>query len=91
VEDRQRLGDLEIDLMMGKAHKSTLVVITDRATLLTALDKVTTRKAQVIEDCIERRLACIPTSFIKTITVDNDKGLIKFFFLTPILSFNSLK
>ncbi|CAN5343523.1 hypothetical protein BH23BAC3_BH23BAC3_30800 [soil metagenome] len=40
VEERQRLGDIEIDLMMGKAHKSVLLVITDLATLLTHMSKV---------------------------------------------------
>ena len=33
VDKRIRLGDLEADFMMGKAHKSALLVITDRATL----------------------------------------------------------
>jgi len=41
VDERSRLGDLEIDLMVGKAHKSALVVIIDRATLLTRLKTVT--------------------------------------------------
>lgn len=41
VEERSRLGDIEVDLMMGKAHKLALLVLTDRATLLTALEKVT--------------------------------------------------
>ncbi|MDZ7692464.1 MAG: IS30 family transposase [Balneolaceae bacterium] len=46
VEKRERLGDIEVDLMMGKAHKSALLVLTDRTTLLTALEKVTSRKAE---------------------------------------------
>ncbi|MDZ7693183.1 MAG: hypothetical protein U5K69_19025 [Balneolaceae bacterium] len=37
VEQRDRLGDIEVDLMMGKAHKSALLVLTDRTTLLTKL------------------------------------------------------
>ena len=65
VDKRIRLGDLEADFMMGKAHKSALLVITDRATLLTRLKKVDSRK---------QMLARVPKSFIKTLTVDNDKG-----------------
>jgi Transposase and inactivated derivatives, IS30 family len=65
VDKRTRLGDLEADFMMGKAHKSALLVITDRSTLLTRLTKVDTRK---------QMLSRIPKSFIKTLTVDNDKG-----------------
>jgi len=65
VDKRIRLGDLEADFIMGKAHKSAQLVITDRATLITRLKKVDTRK---------QMLARIPKSFIKTLTVDNDKG-----------------
>lgn len=74
VEERSRLGDIEVDLMMGKAHKSALLVLTDRATLLTALQKVTSRKAEGIADRITGRLSQIPSAFIKTLTFDNDKA-----------------
>ena len=74
VEKRSRLGDIEVDLMMGKAHKSALLVLTDRATLLTALEKVTSRKAEGIADRITQRLGRIPPAFIKTLTFDNDKA-----------------
>lgn len=59
---------------MGKAHKSALLVLTDRATLLTALQKVTSRKAEGIADRITQRLGRIPSAFIKTLTFDNDKA-----------------
>lgn len=74
VEERIRLGDLEGDFMVGKAHKSALLVITDRATLLTRLKKVTSRQADITETAIEQMLARLPKSFIKTLTLDNDKG-----------------
>jgi IS30 family transposase len=74
VEKRSRLGDIEVDLMMGKAHKSALLVLTDRTTLLTALEKVTSRKAEGIANRITQRLDRIPSSFIKTLTFDNDKA-----------------
>lgn len=74
VEERERLGDIEVDLMMGKAHKSALLVLTDRATLLTALEKVTSRKAEGMADRITQRLSQIPSPFIKTLTFDNDKA-----------------
>lgn len=74
VEQRSRLGDVEIDLMVGKAHKSALVVITDRSTLLTTLKKITTRHAEHTEKAIIDSLARIPKAFIKTVTVDNDKA-----------------
>lgn len=74
VGDRTRLGDLEIDLMMGKAHKSALLVITDRTTLLTRMTKITSRHADQTETAILQSLARIPQAFIKTITLDNDKA-----------------
>lgn len=74
VEKRERLGDIEVDLMMGIAHKSALLVLTDRATLLTILEKVTSRKAEQIADRITQRLGRIPSAFIKTLTFDNDKA-----------------
>jgi len=73
VDKRERLGDIEVDLMMGKAHKSALLVLTDRATLLTALEKVTSRNAKGIADRINQRLGRIPPAFIKTLTFDNHK------------------
>lgn len=74
VDERTRLGDLEGDFMLGKAHKSALLVITDRATLLTRLKKVTSRQADHTEAAIEQMLARVPKAFIKTLTLDNDKG-----------------
>ena len=74
VEQRNRLGDLECDFMIGKAHQSALLVLTDRATLLTRLKKVTSRQAEHTEAAIEQMLGRVPKAFIKTLTVDNDKG-----------------
>jgi IS30 family transposase len=61
-------------MMVGKAHKSALLVITDRATLLTRLKRVTSRQADHTEAAIEQMLARIPKAFIKTLTLDNDKA-----------------
>jgi len=74
VGERTRLGDLEADFMVGKAHKSALLVITDRATLLTRLKKVDSREAGHTEKAIEHMLQRVPKAFIKTLTLDNDKG-----------------
>ena len=60
--------------MMGKAHKFILMVITDRATLLTRLKKVQTHQADHTEAVFEQVLARVPKASIKTLTIDNDKG-----------------
>lgn len=77
VEQRSRLGDIEVDLMVGKNHKSALLVLTDRATLLTKLKKVTSRKADPVATHITDQLSGIPSEFIKTLTFDNDKAFAK--------------
>ena len=74
VGERTRLGDLEADFMVGKAHKSALLVITDRATLLTRLKKVTSRQADLTGQAFEQMLSRVPKAFIKTLTLDDDKA-----------------
>lgn len=73
VDQRTRIGDIEIDLMMGKNHKSALLVMTDRSTLLTALEKLSGKDAKQVEESIINRLGRINTSWIKTLTFDNGK------------------
>jgi len=77
VEERSRLGDIEVDLMVGKNHKSALLVLTDRTTLLTKLKKVPSRKADPMATHITSQLDHIPSGFIKTLTFDNDKAFAK--------------
>jgi len=60
--------------MVGKANKSALVVIIDRATLLTWLKKITRRYADSAELAIEQYLTRVPKAFIKTVTVYKDKA-----------------
>lgn len=74
VEQRQRIGDIEVDLMMGKNHQSALLVLVDRATLITTLEKLEGKNADVIEQKITRRIERIGASFFKSITFDNDKA-----------------
>lgn len=69
VEQRKRFGDLEVDLIMGKAHKSALLVMVDRATLKTTIDKLTGKNPAFIATKIIERLIDLP---IKTLTFDND-------------------
>ncbi len=69
VEHRKRFGDLEVDLIMGKAHKSALLVTVDRATLKTTIDKLVGKNPKVIASKIIERFSELP---IKTITFDND-------------------
>src|SRR5699024_12519801 len=49
VEDKKRVGDLEIDLVIGKDHKGALLTINDRATGLLFMGKVETKESIEIE------------------------------------------
>lgn len=73
VEKRKRLGDLEVDLMIGKNHQGALLTIIDRATLFTCICKVENRESHTILKTGIKMLKKMPFD-IKTITFDNDKA-----------------
>lgn len=72
VDKKQRFGDLEIDLVIGKNHKGALLTINDRTTGLLKMAYVNSKEAKQIElKTIELLEPWIP--FIHTITSDNGK------------------
>ena len=73
VDLRKRVGDIEVDLMMGKNHKSALLVMTDRATLVTMLEKLNGKDAEQVYQKMRKRLSNFSSSWVKTITFDNGK------------------
>jgi|TARA_B110000914_G_scaffold208470_1_gene205967 IS30 family transposase len=72
VEKRERFGDLEVDLIIGKNHKQAILTINDRASGMLKMKKVKSKNAdevtQAINDVLEE---WIP--YIQTITADNGK------------------
>lgn len=73
VAHRQRLGDLEVDLMLGKNHKGAILVVTDRASLFTRLKKLATKESEEVLNNIREILTTLPCE-AKTLTFDNDKA-----------------
>lgn len=72
VDKKRRLGDLEIDLVIGKNHKGALLTINDRVSGMLFMDKIDSKEASVIEaKTIELLQDWKP--LIKTITSDNGK------------------
>lgn len=71
VEKRQRIGDVEVDLMMGKNHQPGLLVITDRASLKTSLVKISTKASKPIAKSIILKMKPCK-QWLKTMTYDND-------------------
>ncbi len=95
VDRRKRLGDMEVDLIIGKNHQGGLLVILDRATLMTTIDKIDSKKPQHIKKLILKRMK--NNKHLKTMTFDNDQAFglhqeiakelnIKTFFTRPYTS-----
>ena len=57
VEKRNRIGDIEVDLMMGKNHQGALLVIIDRATFRTQLKLLLSKKTKVVHQDMNQRLS----------------------------------
>lgn len=72
VERRKRYGDIEVDLIMGKNHKSVLLVTVDRATLMTTIDKLSSKNSDSITKKLIQRMSSFPN--VKTMTFDNDQA-----------------
>lgn len=72
VEEKTRLGDLEIDTIVGKNHKGAMVTINDRVSGVVFIRKVDKREAvNVIKATIN---ALYPIKeLLNTITADNGK------------------
>ena len=72
VEERQRCGDLEVDLIIGKNHKQAILTINDRASGMLKMTNIPSKKAKVVCHAIIDQLQPWKP-FIKTITSDNGK------------------
>jgi len=72
VERRKRLGDLEVDLMIGTMHRSAILVSLDRSTLKVKLRKLKSKESPHVKKILVKAYKNEP--WIKTITFDNDSA-----------------
>jgi len=72
VEEKIRLGDWEVDTIIGASHKGVMVSIVERRSKLTKLVKVFNKTAEEVSRAIINQLTPIK-SFVHTITADNGK------------------
>jgi IS30 family transposase len=72
VAYRKRIGDLEVDLMLGKNHKSALLVTLDRATLRVKMKKILSKSPRDVNRAFKTLYQ--NSSTIRTITFDNDQA-----------------
>lgn len=72
VDRRERLGDLEVDLMIGKGHQGALLTINDRVSGLLILERLHGKTADEVKAAIIARLKPYKGQ-LHTITSDNGK------------------
>jgi IS30 family transposase len=72
VDTRSRIGDWELDTIIGKGHKQALVSLTERKSRLTLVAKVKQKSAELTARSIRRLLEPIASKVI-TLTSDNGK------------------
>lgn len=72
VQNKERVGDLEIDLIIGKNHKGALLTIVDRKTSYVIIEPLKAKGADEVTKAICNAL--LPyKKWVKTITSDNGK------------------
>ena len=72
VDKKERFGDLEVDLIIGKNHKQAIVTLNDRASGVLKMKKVYSKKSDEVSNAINEMLKdWLP--YIHTITSDNGK------------------
>ena len=72
VEDRSRIGDWEVDTIIGRHHQQAIVTLTERKSRFALLGKVSKRSARQVRE----RLVQLMRPFLdklKTMTSDNGK------------------
>ena len=72
VEEKARLGDWELDTIIGAGHSGAIVSIVDRASKLTMLVKTSGKTAQEVTKALLSRLSPIK-EYVHTLTADNGK------------------
>ena len=93
VEQKLRVGDWELDTIIGKGHKGAIVSIVDRASKLVKLKKVPNKTAAMVGKAIVDKLSDCK-ELVLTLTADNGKEFSEhqkvsdtlsssFFFATP--------
>jgi IS30 family transposase len=75
VDARTRLGDWEVDLIVGKGRQGVVVTLTERKSRFTLLRKVLTKQADLVAEAIIELLKWV--GHLKTITADNGKEFAK--------------
>ncbi len=72
VDKKKRVGDLEIDTVIGKDHKGALVTIVDKSSKFALIKKVDSKQASEVTEALIEMLTPVKP-ILHTITSDNGK------------------
>lgn len=72
VDQRQRIGDWELDTIIGKGHQQAIVSLTERKSRYTLIRKVKRKTAESVSKAIIHLLKPL-SPHVKTLTSDNGK------------------
>lgn len=72
VEEKNRLGDWELDTIIGSGKSGAIVSMVERASKLTKLAKVSQKSAEKVKDALIKKLEPLQ-DFVLTVTADNGK------------------
>jgi len=72
VENRERFGDLEVDLISGKNHNQAILTVNDRASGMLKMRKIPSKQAAIVTKAITEILEDWKP-YLHTITADNGK------------------
>ena len=76
VEQKMRIGDWELDTIIGKSHKGAIVTMVDRASKLTKMAICKSKEAVPVTKALTRSLNPV-MEFVLTLTADNGKEFAK--------------
>lgn len=86
VEQRQRLGDWEGDLIIGKKHQGAVLTLVERKSRFTLIRKVEGKQALPVANAMIECLSWVPA--VETITNDNGKEFASHKMVSTALSAN---
>ena len=72
VEEKSRIGDWEVDTVIGRYHHQAIVTIVDRHSKFTLMKKVPAKQADMVTNAIVQLLTPVK-DYVHTITSDNGK------------------
>lgn len=83
VEEKKRLGDWEVDTIIGKSHQGAIVTMVERKSKLLRMRKLEQKRADLTKDAIYQELADLT---VFTLTSDNGREFAEFAEIETLLS-----